>query len=134
VKDIDQERFEEAMNKMEVRVEAACKEAGHKRCRVIYSAYESDENDTPVDNLDEIAAKGRVVVYRPRNEFFGGEESLPYRSKVLVDPTFLQLAVCANRSIVRTRDRHHVFFEGLSEESTYNEELKAFVYQMWMGS
>ena len=45
---------------LERRVDAACKAAGHDDVHVCYSAYESDDDDNPIDNLDEVAAEGRV--------------------------------------------------------------------------
>ena len=103
-----------AFDTIESKVEAACLAAGRKK-RVIYSAYDSDEEDNPIDNLDEVAVEGKVVLIGEKDDFYGGEESKSYVSEVLENPTWLQVTVCANAMIRRTRDLHHVFLEGLDE-------------------
>lgn len=98
---------------------------------VIYSAYETDENDEPIDNLDEIAAIGKIILVCKRCEFYGGDGSKNYRSDVLENPTWLQVAVCANEMIKVTRDEHHVFLEGLYKKRTRNGIT---TYELAMGS
>lgn len=84
--------------------------AGHNECNVKYSAYDSDENDIPVDNLDDVFAYGAYVVEVKGNDFFGNGAS--YTSDVIINPRWKDLAVCANESVDVTGDRQHYFFEG----------------------
>lgn len=122
------------------RVEEACKAAGHKRVRVLYSAYKTDKNDEPLDNLDKVAIKGKVVLVADRDTFWGGSKSKSYVSEPLENPTWLQLTVCANAMIRHTRDTHHVFFEGVVKSSDKHlRELASHLkdvkfYEFCMGS
>jgi hypothetical protein len=87
---------------------------------VIYSAYEV-KDDLPVDNLDEVAFEGTFTVVGEYDEFWDGHGGMlrestercgrEYKSEPITNPTWLQLAVLANESIITTNDRHHVFFE-----------------------
>ncbi len=94
------------------RVEDACRRARAYPCRVDYAAYQTDENDVPIDNLDEVAATGKVrfLAYRMKET-----HSKNYRSDILENPTWLQVAVCADRAIKTVRDYHHVFLEGINK-------------------
>lgn len=131
-------------NEMERMVEEACLAAGHKKIRVIYSAYEVDWWDNPINNLKEVAVRGRVILIQPRSDFWGDSNGKNYVSKVLTDPTWLDVCVCANRSIFKTRDRHHVFLEGLNQydnpklpsEKTIrlSSKYQCEVYYLLMGS
>jgi hypothetical protein len=105
--------YEEALDRIELRVMAGVYASGQRRVRVCYSAYEEDGSGVPLDNLDQVAVKGRCVLVGPADEYFGGPRSREYRSEVLENPTWLQVAVHANAAIAVTRDRHHVFLEGL---------------------
>jgi len=69
--------------------------------RVRYSAFKSDANGIPIDNLGEIAVKGNVTVLDDTDMFFAFCEN----------PTWLDLAVLANGMLNKTDDDHHVFFE-----------------------
>lgn len=82
------------------------------RCIVDYSAYRDDENDIPIDNLDEISIVGKVRFRMPSDAFYGGGRSRDWESPVLESPTWLDLCVQANDMIRVTRDRHHCFLEG----------------------
>jgi hypothetical protein len=108
----------------EARLEAACLAAGHKRLRIACP----DPRETP---LDEVVVRGQVVLVVPRTVPFGGPRSRPYRSEVLVDPTWLQVAVCANASVVVTRDQQHVFVEAVEE---VGREGDLTVYTIALGS
>ena len=62
--------YDQALDAIEIVVEAAIKAAGHKRVRVCYSAYES-KDDVPINNLDQVAIAGKVVLVSSRSTFFG---------------------------------------------------------------
>jgi hypothetical protein len=105
--------YDAAVERIELRVMAGVFASGQRRVRVCYSAYGEDAAGVPIDNLDEVAVHGRCVLVADANEYFGGPRSREYRSDVLQDPTWLTVVVHANASIAVTRDRHHVFLEGL---------------------
>lgn len=113
------------------RVDAACAAAFHKSIDVSYSAYPTDPaDDEPLDNLDAVAVPGRVAFVSSDNEVrWGGGK--PYRSPVVENPTWLQVCVYANAMIQRTKDRHHVFLEGVDKVRT---EDGVDVYEFSMGS
>tara|TARA_Y100000034_G_scaffold60073_1_gene73030 strand:- start:13 stop:591 length:579 start_codon:yes stop_codon:yes gene_type:complete len=76
---------------------------------VVYSAYQADENDVPIDNLDDIA-----IPMPPDFDTIMlcaeyGEARKTYREPV----TWLQVAMAAQEFIVATGDLHHVFLEGV---------------------
>lgn len=131
---------------MDDRVEQAILADGQKEVLVDYSAYTTrGEDDEPIDNLDEVAIKGQIVVFAEEDGFYGGKKSKSYVSPVLTDPTWLTLSLHANRAIVATNDHHHVFFEGVDkveEEDlkVYREHIEALrdvtvdVYDLVMGS
>ena len=60
----------------------------------------------------EVAFHDRVRVVGPRDPMWGGDESLTYRSKIMVNPTWRQLLRCLNSQMKKTRDFHHCFLEG----------------------
>lgn len=113
-KEVD-DRYDAAMQAIEDKVIAACRAAGHADVHVLYSCYPCDEDDVPVDNLDKVAVRGRVIVGRP-----SADGDAAYNSPVLLNPTWLQLCVQANASIEATGDYHHVFFEGLDPRKNLN--------------
>ena len=65
------------------------------------------------DGLDAVAAIGAVRVEGDADEFFGGPDSKPYRSRIMASPTWGDLMKCAKEQARRTLDEHHVFVEGI---------------------
>lgn len=127
--------YRAAAQAIDDRVEAAVKASGQRKCRVDYSAYETTDDDVPIDNLDEVAAKGKVRLVGFADDFFGGGKSRDYRSEVLDSPTWLQVAVEANRMIRTTRDTHHCFLEGLDKlPKDRQTEPGVTLYEFVMGS
>lgn len=120
-------------NQMEEKIEAAVKADGQPEVHVIYSAYESDERDNPIDNLNEIAFDGEGILVGFRDEFWGGKASQDYISPVLNDPTWLEVCVHANKMIELTRDHHHCFLEGLTMKKQRTKE-GILRYEFCMGS
>lgn len=78
---------------------------------VEYSAYKHDENGAPINNLNEIAIQGQVIVVADRDERWGGPSSKSYRSGILKNPTWLTLLKQSDKMVRQTGDRHHIFFE-----------------------
>lgn len=61
------------------KVELACKEAGHKKCFICYVASEADEDDEQIDNLDEIAVKGKVIFISEKSDWAAQKVNLTSR-------------------------------------------------------
>lgn len=80
------------------------------RVWVIYSAYKTADDDVPIDNLDDVAFVGQIQFAEGVNYW----NEFPWESKVLENPTWLDLCVVANDKIKTTKDRHHVYLEGIS--------------------
>lgn len=83
---------------------------------VFYSHYDLDEDDIPMDNLME-TPYGHLPDVMPiviEEEGLGYGDGQDYKSKPLLNPTWLELAVEANEMIKTTGNRHHVFFENLN--------------------
>lgn len=121
--------YKAATRKIDERVDKACKAAGHDKVYVDYSAYESDERDVPIDNLDEVAVPGKVVLVGFADDFFGGKESKNYQSPILNNPTWLEACVHANKMIDVTGDEHHCFLEGFHRKKTMDSKVSEAVGQ-----
>jgi hypothetical protein len=65
-----------------------------------------------------VAYRGRCVVTAPADDFYGGDQSQAYVSRVLTDPTWGQLFACARAQQRKTLDLHHSFFEGFYVRGT----------------
>lgn len=59
-----------------------------------------------------VAFQGLCQIRAEANPFFGGEDSRPFRSRVLLNPTWRQLMAVAKKQQEVTGDEHHDFFEG----------------------
>ena len=79
-----------------------------------YSAYIVDKEGIPINNLDDIAVKGKVRFYQKHDEFYG--KGKDYVSKVVENPTWLDVSKLANNMIKVTGDKHHIFLEGVSKK------------------
>ena len=132
------EAYDKIVESMNDRIDAAIKEShannkgkfvdllkGQELFCVIYSAG-IEKDDLPVDNLDEVAFEGTFTVVGEYDEFWDGHGGMlreatercgqEYKSEPITNPTWLQLAVLANESIIVTNDRHHVFFEAAKKQ------------------
>jgi len=83
-----------------------------------YSAYETDEDGLPVDNLDQVAVEGRCIFLQQAEPPFGTGKN--YVSAEVQNPTWIQVCLLANEMIEITRDRQHVFLEGVHVVSEQN--------------
>lgn len=104
--------FRDRTNKIHAAIEAALQGAARV---VYYSAYKLDAKSLPVNNLNKVAARGTFVVVASHDDFWGEGEN--FVSEPVTNPTWLQLAVLANKSIECTGDRHHSFFEGICKQA-----------------
>ncbi len=75
---------------------------------MVFSAYELDAKNLPVNNLDKVAIKGRVVVVESPDVWHPGKAC---RGKERLDPTWRDLCFEANEIIRLTGDTHHRFLE-----------------------
>ena len=85
-------------------------------CQMIYSAYETDANEVPIDNLDEIPISGKVRFVAERWDeswSWGCKQSKNYCGPVVESPTWLQICGFANAAMRKTLDRHHVYLESV---------------------
>lgn len=123
-------------DEIESRVRAAVKAAsGTDHCDVIFSAYDEDEDENPINNLDAVALKGAVRLVGFTDEFWGGKRSADYRSEIMTDPTWLHCCVAADAMIRVTRDRHHAFLEGFDKlPEAKQTEPGVTLYEFVMGS
>jgi len=127
--------FSERMDEMDDRITAAIAasydgkdgfvkklQGGILENKVIYAAYDTDDNDNPIINFDEVAFKGTFVcVY----DMHWGDTT--YYSEPVTNPTWLDLAVIANEAIHVSGDDHHVFFEGAEpREGPNGAELRLY--------
>lgn len=103
----DMERYGAALEAMEDRVHARVGED----CLVIYSAYETDADEIPIDNLDEVPICGAVRIRAKADPYWGGGRGRDYESSILESPTWLDLCAYANDQIRVTRDRTHRYLE-----------------------
>lgn len=112
-----QARYELVSNDIEFQIAARIGTKG-ERPLVIFSAYEMDADDVPINNLNDVAFQGRVQFRQARSEYWGGPQGRDWKSPVLENPTWLDLCVQANAMIPVTNDRHHVFLEEIEVVGT----------------
>jgi len=80
-------------------------------------------------SLIAIQGKCQVVVFG--DKFFGGGDSKTYTSKVLTNPTWKTLFGCAKRSVNKTKDTHHMFFENVHYKYAIGDVK---IYEISLGS
>lgn len=114
--------YQDAMNIIDGKVEKAILKSKQKNRIVIYSAYDYDSYDVPEDNLHEIPIKGKVKFV---------DESSDIESDIVDSPTWLEIAVIANKILIDAMDYHHVYLEDI-EVICYENEI--YVAKLIMGS
>lgn len=126
-------RYNAAMEPIQTKVCEAVKANGQD-CYVYYSAYKSNKDDCPIDNLDEIAVSGKVKFVEQGDDFYGNGKG--YTSKILVNPTWLDICVVANEMILKTKDMHHIYLEGViaTEKTLFQDNDKVKIVRFCMGS
>lgn len=100
------------VTRIERKIREAVLDKGHRRVMVSYSNFEKTAEGKYVDNLHKVAFKGTMILVAEPAEHSKGKA---YRSEALENPTWLQIAICANRMILRTRNRSHYFLDGFKE-------------------
>lgn len=91
-----------------------------EQLHVFYSAYPTNKMGDALNNLNDTAIVGTVVLVAETDEFWG--EGGNYISEPITNPTWLELAVLANKMIVTTGDYHHKFFENIVPAGRYRLE------------
>ena len=86
-----------------------------------------------------VAFWGLCQVQAAADPFFGGEESKPFRSRVLLNPTWRQLFAIAKKQQQHTKDVHHDFFEGYYDTgrddlSVHQNNLPVRIIELALGS
>jgi hypothetical protein len=98
--------YQDVIDQIDKNVEQAIKEAAfgkmYSEKRVIYTAYEMDEYDIPISNLDEVPVKGKIKFVSEDGE---------WHSPVLDSPTWLQIAVYANAMLIATDEFYFKYFD-----------------------
>jgi hypothetical protein len=82
-----------------------------------------------------VAFNGPCMVTAEADDWFGGEDSRPYRSRLMQSPTWADLTRVAASQQKATRDLHHAFLEGAYPVGT--ETIKGqtvTVLRLLMGS
>lgn len=125
-------KYNDAMLPIQETVCNAVHENGQD-CYVFYSAYKEIDN-VPQNNLDEIAVSGKVKFVEQGDNFFGSGKG--YRSKVLENPTWLEVCVVANEMILATGDKHHIYLEGViaTEKTLFQDNDTIKIVRFCMGS
>jgi hypothetical protein len=70
------------------------------------------KNDCEYTKQNVVAFTGKVVVVAYADDFFGGDESKNFRSRVLTNPTWGSLFRVFKSQMKATKDQHHCFLEG----------------------
>jgi len=99
--------YAEKWDKMNETIDKALPEG--EKSYVLYSAYETDEDGMPVNNLDQVAIEGKAIFVSDYDPFWG--EGTAYQSEIMENPTWLDIAVAANKMIQVTGDYHHIFLD-----------------------
>jgi len=109
--------------------EARLKERINGEVHVFYSAYKT-KNEVPVDNLDEVAIQGKVFAICLSPDCV--HPTWVEVSKLMENPTWLDLAVVSNDFIRLSGDYHHRFFEGFKLSGKAYGDIK--IVEFFMGS
>ncbi|MEM7143590.1 MAG: hypothetical protein AAF591_00555 [Verrucomicrobiota bacterium] len=102
---------DQLVDRMQKRLESAI----NGQTEVIYAAYPTDERGLPIDNLDEIAIRGRIQVIDDVWDKYTGE--------IITDPTWMDLAIEANRMIAANGDTRHKWFENFEVLGSKNANV-----------
>lgn len=105
-------------SEMDDQIEVACIADGQDWVFITNSSYKSDHKGWPINNLNEVAVEGPVILFHRKSATWGGKKSRDYYSPVLNSPTWLEVCVHANRMVKCVRDVHHIFVEGLRKRGT----------------
>lgn len=124
--------YNDAIEKIDSRIFEACKKAGHEEVYIRFSAYDPDEWDIPIDNLDIIPIKGKIKFKDGVFDVSRFREIYePFESEIYDSPTWLEICVIANEMIMKTKDVHHIYLEMLGD---VHKEDEVTIATLIMGS
>jgi hypothetical protein len=128
----DGDDFFEFKNHIQDRIYNAARAAGITDGHVVYSAYKIVDGQY-VDNLNDTMARGPVILTAQYDwSDADGDFTEKFKSEVMTDPTWLDVAVWAYAVGRLTRDKTHFFLE--SAKYTGRTERGARVYELSFGS
>jgi len=84
----------------------------HKAIEEILSSKKRTVFYSVDHDMNEVAIEGKAILQMPADDF-GGNNSKPYESADLENPTWLEVAVLADEMIHVTDDHHHIFLENI---------------------
>jgi hypothetical protein len=91
--------YQQAMSQIDEMVKTAIEEAGDKQ-QIYYTAYETDQFDVPINNLEEIPVQGKIKFV---------DEDGEWESPILDSPTWLRIVIFANRMVIETEAWYRSF-------------------------
>lgn len=94
------------------------------RVYIVYNAYTIDSKGVPVNNIDDVAVCGDVRFFKPIDPF-STAKGKAYKSRVVTNPKWLDIAILANSSIKKTKDYTYVILNGI-EQSPYGNNIYTF--------
>ena len=99
--------YHDAFNEIQDNVDTAIL----KECQEVLIRYLAKElDDIPINNLNKVPVKGKVR-FVDEGEFYN--DYTPFESEVYDSPTWLEIAVIANKMLEVTKDKDRIFLETL---------------------
>lgn len=84
---------------------------------VRYSAFHIDNGFKMINDIDDVAMKGKVKFYHKYDSFWDKSgKGKDYESKMITNPTWLDVCVMADEMIRTTCDMHHIFLEDIEKK------------------
>ena len=83
----------------------------NQKCFVVFSAYKCDQDNVPIDNLDEVPISGNVKIRARGHRLPSGNPKKDYESEVLRNPSWLDLCAIANAHLVQRIHRRQIYLE-----------------------
>jgi hypothetical protein len=83
----------------------------NQKCFVVFSGYKCDQDNVPIDNLDEVPISGNVKIRASRERLASGNPKKDYESEVFENPTWLDLCAIANAHLVQRVHRREIYLK-----------------------
>jgi hypothetical protein len=90
----------------------------NQKCFVVFSGYKCDQDNVPIDNLDEVPISGNVKIRASRERLASGNPKKDYESEVIQNPTWLDLCAIANAHLVQRVHRREIYLESANVVGT----------------
>jgi hypothetical protein len=98
--------FDAIQNRVRARV--------NQKCFVVFSGYKRDQDNVPIDNLDDVPISGSIKIRASRERLASGNPKKDYESEVFENPTWLDLCAIANAHLVQRAHRRELYLESAS--------------------